>query len=160
MSRREGPSVALGAAALVAIAALFIAGRMLWASLPSRAGASVPVCAAPIAIIDRDGERLGCASDVPCTAVAGDRVVTTDGCVVVPGAMSAAMRLFAGLKINVNTATAADLARVDGISAALAQHIVDMREERGRLDAIEQLGAISGVGPATLETLQKHLTAD
>lgn len=158
MPRREGPSVALGAAALVALAALFVAGRLIWNRLPSRTPAAEACCKSPIEIIDRDGARLGCVTDVTCAAMAGDRVNLSNGCEVEPQGMSANMRVLAGLKINVNTASAADLTQIDGVTSALAERIIATRSERGRIDAIETLDSIQGVGPATMASLQKHLS--
>ena len=160
MRRREGPSVALGAAALVSMAALLVAGRLVWNSLPQRTDAPVPRCSSPIAIIDRDGERLGCSTDVPCPAVAGDLVRLDGGCVVSPQAMRAHMRLRVGLTINVNTASADDLAHIDGVSKTLAQRIVAVREERRGFGSIEELSEVQGVGPATMNTLRRYLSVE
>ena len=58
-------------------------------------------------------------------------------------------------KLNVNVATYDELAEVAGLRPELAQAIVKLRDERGKLSNIEELDAVQGVGPATLEQLRQ-----
>ncbi|WP_281706485.1 ComEA family DNA-binding protein [Aeromonas taiwanensis] len=54
-------------------------------------------------------------------------------------------------KINLNTASADELASLKGIGEKKAQAIVDHREKQGKFTSVDQLADVSGIGPATLE---------
>ncbi|GIB76632.1 hypothetical protein VCSRO48_2572 [Vibrio cholerae] len=53
--------------------------------------------------------------------------------------------------VDVNTASAALLARVAGLSAALAQNIVDYRDENGRFESRSALKKVPRLGPKAFE---------
>lgn len=61
--------------------------------------------------------------------------------------------LFGG-RIDVNTANARSLARVPGIGEATAARIVAWREAHGPFGRIDDLDAVDGVGPKTIERLR------
>lgn len=61
-------------------------------------------------------------------------------------------------KVNLNTATAAQLEAVKGIGPAMAQKIVDYRTAHGPFKRLEDLLSVSGIGPKTLEKIQAELT--
>ncbi|MFM5745043.1 ComEA family DNA-binding protein [Aeromonas veronii] len=54
-------------------------------------------------------------------------------------------------KLNINTATLAELTSLKGIGDKKAQAIVDYREKQGKFTSIDQLADVNGIGPATLE---------
>mgnify|MGYP003424679286 FL=1 len=54
-------------------------------------------------------------------------------------------------KINLNTASADELAALKGVGEKKAQAIVDYREKQGKFTSVEQLEEVSGIGPATLD---------
>ncbi|WP_043764226.1 ComEA family DNA-binding protein [Aeromonas taiwanensis] len=54
-------------------------------------------------------------------------------------------------KINLNTASADELASLKGIGEKKAQAIVAHREKQGKFTSVDQLADVSGIGPATLE---------
>lgn len=60
-----------------------------------------------------------------------------------------------GLKVELNRATAQELALLEGIGPQLAQAIVDERERVGGFTRWEQLDGVPGVGPARLQTLRE-----
>ncbi len=53
--------------------------------------------------------------------------------------------------VDVNTASAALLTRVAGLSAALAQNIVDYRDENGRFESRSALKKVPRLGPKAFE---------
>ncbi len=61
-------------------------------------------------------------------------------------------------KININTATVAQLASVDVISNSVAEAIVAYREENGPFLAIEDLINVKGIGTKTYEKLRDIVT--
>lgn len=60
--------------------------------------------------------------------------------------------------INVNTAAVEDFSGLPGIGAALAQRIVNYRDEHGAFATVEQLKAVRGVGDALLAALKDRLS--
>ncbi|WP_265437338.1 ComEA family DNA-binding protein [Aeromonas media] len=54
-------------------------------------------------------------------------------------------------KINLNTASADELAALKGVGEKKAQAIVDYREKQGKFTSVDQLAEVSGIGPATLD---------
>jgi competence protein ComEA len=63
-----------------------------------------------------------------------------------------------GAKINLNTATAEQLAGLPKVGPVLAQRIVDWRTQQGPFKSPEELDAVDGVGPKMLETLLPLVT--
>jgi competence protein ComEA len=61
-------------------------------------------------------------------------------------------------KININTASAAQLDTLQGIGPVLAQRIVDFREREGRFERIEDIMKVSGIGPKVFENLKDSIT--
>ncbi len=57
-------------------------------------------------------------------------------------------------KINLNTATAAELEALPGIGESRAAAIVAYREEHGAFQSIEELLEVPGIGAATLEKVR------
>ncbi|MGM7667392.1 helix-hairpin-helix domain-containing protein [Microbacterium sp. A93] len=55
--------------------------------------------------------------------------------------------------VNVNTADSAALEQLPGIGPALAGRIIDHREQVGPFGSLEDLDAVSGIGPAMMERL-------
>ena len=60
--------------------------------------------------------------------------------------------------VNVNTASAQELQELPGIGPALAQAIVDWRQENGTFGAADDLLAVAGIGPAKLAGLVDRIT--
>ena len=60
-------------------------------------------------------------------------------------------------KINLNTATEAELTTLPGIGPSKAQAIIDYRETVGRFKVIEDLKNVSGIGDKTYEKLKDQI---
>jgi competence protein ComEA len=66
--------------------------------------------------------------------------------------------LGASERIDVDHATAGEIARLPGIGPALARRIVADRESHGVFGSSEGLGRVRGIGPAMLARLSPHLS--
>jgi competence protein ComEA len=64
----------------------------------------------------------------------------------------------AGLKVNLNTATAADLDTLPRIGPAMAQRILDYRAAEGRFGSIDDLRNVTGIGEKTFAGLKDLIT--
>ncbi len=144
---------------------LLLLGAALWTlgESVSRSPEEAPqsCCEIPIEIVEEGRVRVGCRGErelAGCGALeAGDRVVLGKACRVVPGGMSAGLRLLQGLGLDLNRASASDLELLDGIGPTLARTIVEHREASGAFESVEQLVEVKGIGPVTLEKLRRHL---
>lgn len=56
--------------------------------------------------------------------------------------------------IDLNSATAEDLVRIPGIGPSTAERILQLRQERGRINDVEELGAIKGLTRGKLELIK------
>lgn len=63
-------------------------------------------------------------------------------------------------KVNLNTATEAELETLPGIGPKKAQAILEYRETHGFFSSYEALLDVDGIGPATLERLKPYLTLE
>ena len=62
--------------------------------------------------------------------------------------------------LNLNTATAAELATLKGIGPAKAQAIIEHRDKNGDFKSVDDLKLVRGVGDKMLEELRPQLTVD
>jgi competence protein ComEA len=92
--------------------------------------------------------------------------VVTDGQQIVVGAPGApagtadaagGSAAVPGGKLNLNTATAAELDALPGVGPVLAQRIVDHRDQ-GPFTSVDQLDDVPGIGPARAAELAKLVT--
>ncbi len=60
----------------------------------------------------------------------------------------------AAAPVDLNTATAAQLDALPGIGPTTAQKIIDYRQQHGPYTSIDDLDAISGIGPAKIDSLR------
>ncbi|HQF86113.1 MAG TPA: helix-hairpin-helix domain-containing protein [Acidobacteriota bacterium] len=61
-------------------------------------------------------------------------------------------------KININTATAAELEELPGIGPKTAQRIVEWRKENGKFQRVEDLMAVKGIGEKKMAQLKPLVT--
>ena len=63
-------------------------------------------------------------------------------------------------KVNLNTATEAELQTISGIGQKRAQDIIAYREGKGKFQSVDELKNVSGIGQKMLEKLKAHVTVD
>lgn len=63
-----------------------------------------------------------------------------------------------GAKVNINTATLAELDTLPRIGPAIAQRIIDYRTQNGPFKTIQDIMNVRGIGPATFEQLKDLIT--
>ena len=61
-------------------------------------------------------------------------------------------------KVNLNTATVADLDSLPRIGPTMAQRITDYRTKNGRFTSIDALRDVAGIGDKTFEALKDFIT--
>ena len=61
-------------------------------------------------------------------------------------------------KININTASATELTALNRIGPVTADRIVAYREKHGPFKSVEELVAVRGIGPKTLESFRDRIT--
>ena len=63
-------------------------------------------------------------------------------------------------KININTASAADLQTLDGIGPAMADRILKYRKKAGGFASVEEIMNVSGIGSKTFEKIKNDIRVD
>ncbi|HEM3625703.1 TPA: helix-hairpin-helix domain-containing protein [Streptococcus suis] len=63
-------------------------------------------------------------------------------------------------KINLNTATEADLQTISGIGAKRATDIIAYREANGGFKSVDDLNNVSGIGDKTMESIRPYVTVE
>lgn len=62
--------------------------------------------------------------------------------------------------VNLNTATEAELAGLEGVGEAKAAAIVKYREDNGDFKSVDDFTSVPGVGDSTLENNRDNLTLE
>lgn len=63
-----------------------------------------------------------------------------------------------GAPVNVNTASAAELATIKGIGQSKAQAIIEHRDKNGQFKSVDDLKLVRGIGDKMLEQLRSQVT--
>ncbi|MBX6749092.1 MAG: ComEA family DNA-binding protein [Micromonosporaceae bacterium] len=81
-----------------------------------------------------------------------------DGEMITVGVPEPSSGAAAGGRVNLNTATAAELEALPGVGPVLAQRIIAYREEHGGFRSVDELREVSGIGDATFAELEPRVT--
>lgn len=73
---------------------------------------------------------------------------------------AALAKAIAPKKINVNCADVAELCKLPGVGACYAGRIVKYRDAHGPFERPEDLAAVRGIGPKTVEKLRPYVTCE
>lgn len=65
-----------------------------------------------------------------------------------------------GSRIDLNTASAADLDTLPGVGPVIAERIIDYRETNGSFSSVDELAEIDGISPAMVDELRPLVTVD
>jgi len=99
---------------------------------------------------DRPPSDAGCTVETQFAATASE---------IVPVDSSADTFTAAG-KLNLNTATAAELEELPGVGEKLAQRIVDYRTANGDFRTIEELKNVKGIGDGKFSAVADQITVE
>ena len=60
--------------------------------------------------------------------------------------------------VNINRATARELARIPSISSQIAERVVAYRKQNGAFQRIDDLAKVKGIGPEVMERFKEYVT--
>lgn len=89
------------------------------------------------------------------TEEASENYITTSSGVAVDSNTSEGTQ---SSKVNINTATQAQLETLSGIGPSTAAKIIAYREENGRFTKIEDIKNVSGIGDSKFEKIKDNIT--
>jgi len=69
-----------------------------------------------------------------------------------------ALPVLAGDKVNINTATVAELQSIKGIGPKTAAAIIAYRDDHGSFKSVDELENVKGIGPKSLDKFEGELT--
>ncbi|MFC8527579.1 helix-hairpin-helix domain-containing protein [Nocardia sp. NPDC057227] len=100
-----------------------------------------------------DGDQILVGAADPAAPPRASGTASTGSAASAPGSAPGAEG-----KVNLNTATEAELDALPGVGPVTARAIVAWRNSNGRFSDLEQLGDVDGIGPARLAKLRELVT--
>jgi competence protein ComEA len=143
---RAGGARARANRAAVNLAAKLADGQQVFVPMQGRGGEATPAAGG--------GGAAGAAAG---SAVGAPGVDASGASISGAGAGGPAGGATAGARISLSNATQAQLEQLDGIGPALAQRIIQYRQQHGGFRSIDELKQVSGIGDKRFETLRKAL---
>src|SRR4051812_12627151 len=139
---RAGGARARANRAAVNLAAKLADGQQVFVPMQGRGGEAAPGAAAA-------GSAVGAAgADASGAGISGAGA----GAAVVGGAPAGGAAV--GARISLSDATQAQLEQLDGIGPALAQRIIQYRQQHGGFRSIDELKEVSGIGDKRFDALK------
>ena len=62
--------------------------------------------------------------------------------------------------VNINTADEKELQKIRGVGPAIAQRIIDFREQNGKFKSIDEIKKVRGIGEKTFEKIKDSITVN
>lgn len=62
--------------------------------------------------------------------------------------------------ININTATAEEFCKLEGIGTVLAKRIIEKRDELGGFTGVYQIADVEGIGQKTYDSIKDYLVLE
>ena len=60
-------------------------------------------------------------------------------------------------KVNINTATQSELENLPGVGEAIANRIIEYRQQNGKFNKIEDLQNVKGIGDAKFNNMKEYV---
>jgi competence protein ComEA len=136
--------------AAVNLAAKLTDGQQVF--VPSRAAGAAAGAAASAGSASAPSGSAGGAS-APSGSAAGGSAAGASGAAASGGAAGAA----GSARISLSNASQAQLEELDGIGPALAQRIIEYRQQHGGFRSIDELQEVSGIGEKRFEALKASI---
>jgi competence protein ComEA len=86
------------------------------------------------------------------------RQITRSLAALLAGVLLAAAAMAADAPVNINTASAEELATISGIGPAKAAAIIEHRDKNGQFKTVDDLKLVRGIGDKMLEQLRPQVT--
>lgn len=104
------------------------------------------------------GDKMEAAQTANSAAASVPAASTSNSTSAFSFAASASSGPASGDLINLNTATASDLQKLNGIGEKKAEQIIAYRQEKGSFKSIDELKEVSGIGDKTFAAIKDQLT--
>lgn len=88
----------------------------------------------------------------------GEYIITSSG--IVNSEEKENENIAKNYKVNINTATQAQLESIPGIGPSTAMKIINYRKEKGKFKNIEDIKEVSGIGEVKFEKMKEYISVN